>query len=125
MEFKSDRAYQFDEIMPYGFFKRLGHVLADCHLYFGENSFEAMIKLSTAEFEFLITHTDEKNGSFASACSEWLNSEKEELFLPDLFPEPVHGKIRSMNFRYEKTETIEDELGADRIFHFCSESLIS
>ncbi len=123
MEFKTDKAYRFDEIMPYGFFKGLGHVLADCHLYFGENSFEAMIKLSIPEFEFLIAHTDEKTGSFSSACIEWLNSQKDELFLPDLFSEPVHAKIRSLSFRYEKTETVEDELGADRIFYFCSESL--
>jgi hypothetical protein len=123
MEFKTDKSYQFDEIMPYGFSKELGHVLADCHLYFGENSFEAMIKLSIPEFEFLITHTDEKTSSFLDACKEWLNSQKDELFLPDMFPEPVHAKIRSLNFYYEKTETVEDELGADRIFYFRSESL--
>ncbi len=125
MEFKTDKTYRFDEIMPYGFSRELGHVLADCHLYFGENSFEAMITLSIPEFESLITRTDDKTGAFESACREWLASENEELFLPDLFPEPVHGKINHLSFRFEKTENVEDELGADRVFYFRSESLHS
>jgi hypothetical protein len=123
MEFKTDRTYSFPELMAYGFTKHNDYILVDCHVYLGENSFDAMLYLSVGEFFDLIAFSDDKSGAFESACKNWQQSADTELFLPDLFPDPVHCKIKGMTFRYVKVELEQDEFGEERIFHFQSETL--
>lgn len=122
MEFKKDKTYTFPQMMAYGFTKENDRILADCHLYLGENSFEAVLEVTEAGFRALIRKSDDKTGGFEKICTAWLSHEAEELFLPDSFPEPVHCKLTGMAFHFVKSELEEDEFGEERIFHFAIDS---
>lgn len=121
MEFKKDKTYAFPEMMAYGFTKHEGRIWADCHLYLGENSFEAILELGEAEFRAIVAKSDDKEGEFEQVCLDWFAGEQAELFLPDRFPEPVHCKLRDLHFRFEKSELEDDEFGPERIYHFSVE----
>lgn len=121
MEFKKDKTYAFSEMMAYGFAKREGRIWADCHLYLGENSFEAILEIGDAEFKTLVAKSDDKAGDFEKVCLDWLAGDQTELFLPDRFPEPVHCKLTGLGFHFEKTELEDDEFGPERIYHFSVE----
>ena len=121
MEFKKDKTYTFPEMMAYGFTKEAGTILADCHLYLGENSFEALLTLGENDFKTLIQKSDDKTGAFEKACTGWFAGDAAELFLPDFFPEPVHCKLTGFAFRFDKSELEEDEFGEERIFYFSVE----
>jgi len=122
MDFKNDRSYSFTEFMPYGFIKTEKGIMADGHAYMNDNSFEAMLEINADTFLNWIKKSDDKSGNFEKACNEWLASDKNELFLPDVFPDPVHCKIKDSIFHFQKFETEEDELGTDRIFYFTTEA---
>ena len=121
MEFKKDKTYSFPEMMAYGFSKHEGRVWADCHLYLGENSFEAILQLNEADFKAIILRSDDKSGVFEKTCTDWYAGSTAEIFLPDTFPEPVHCKLTGLTFHFVKSETEEDEFGEERIFHFSVE----
>jgi len=121
MEFKKDKAYSFPEMMAYGFTKEESLILADCHLYLGENSFEASLAVSVDAFQEIIKKSDDKTGAFEKACAEWFASDKTELFLPDVFTEPVHCKLTGLQFYFVKTEDDEDDFGSEKVFYFSLE----
>jgi len=121
MEFKKDKTYTFPRMMAYGFSKEGNHVLADCHLYLGENSFEAVLWLTEPVFQTVVKQSDDKTGDFEKACTQWFAGDAPEIFLPDSFPEPVHCKLTDIAFHFVKSEVEEDEFGEEHIFHFSVE----
>lgn len=122
MEFKKDKTYSFSEIMAYGFLKNGEQIFADGHLYLGDNSFDAVIDITLEVLLAMIKKSDDKSGAFEKAVTEWLATEKEELFLPDLFPEPIHCKLGSSYvFRFEKAEIEESDFDPEKVFYFSLE----
>lgn len=121
MEFKKDKTYSFPQLMAYGFSRDNEHIMADCHLYLGENSFDAMLLLNKDVFQTIVKRSDDKSGEFEKTCLDWLDSSENELFLPDAFPEPIHCKLTGLTFHFLKSEKEEDEFGAEHIFYFSLE----
>lgn len=122
MEFKHDKTYTFPEMMAYGFSKDGDHVLADCCLYYSDNSFEGVLTITAEAFHAIIKRSDDKSGAFEKACTDWFGSDSQELFLPDRFPDPVHCKLSALGFKFIKSEVEEDDFDPERIYYFSLES---
>lgn len=122
MEFKKDKTYSFSQIMAYGFSRDQNHIIVDCHLYLGDNSFDGILTINQETFQNIIKRSDDKSGKFEQVALDWFANQENEIFLPDVFPEPVHCKLTDIQFHFIKSELDEDEFGEERIFYFSLEA---